>query len=47
MQTNRDLLPARSVIAAKEIGGHIRETPLDYSPYFSVRMVDETGQVLG
>ena len=35
MQINRDLLPARSVIAAKEIGGHIRETPLDYSPYFS------------
>lgn len=32
---NRDLLPANSVIAANAIGAHIRETPLDYSPYFS------------
>ena len=32
---NRDLLPANSVIAANAIKAHIRETPLDYSPYFS------------
>lgn len=31
----QDLLPAKSVLAANGIRDHIRETPLDYSPYFS------------
>jgi threonine dehydratase len=30
-----DLLPANAVLAANRIAGHIRETPLDYSPFFS------------
>jgi len=30
-----DLLPANSVLAANRIADYIRETPLDYSPYFS------------
>lgn len=32
---NKDQLPANSVLAANRIGEYIRETPLDYSPYFS------------
>jgi threonine dehydratase len=32
---NRARLPADIVLAANRIGPHIRETPLDYSPYFS------------
>jgi threonine dehydratase len=32
---NRDRLPADIVLAANRIGTNIRETPLDYSPYFS------------
>lgn len=32
---NRERLPADCVLAANKIGPHIRETPLDYSPYFS------------
>jgi len=32
---NRDRLPADIVLAANRIGPHIRETPLDHSPYFS------------
>ena len=34
---NRQRLPADIVLAANRIGPHIRETPLDYSPYFSER----------
>lgn len=30
-----DLLPANAVLAANRIADYIRETPLDYSPYFS------------
>ena len=30
-----DLLPANAVLAANRIANHIRETPLDYSQYFS------------
>lgn len=30
-----DLLPANAVLAANRIAEHIRETPLDYSPFFS------------
>ena len=36
---NRERLPADIVLAANRIGDYIRETPLDYSPYFSA----ETG----
>ena len=36
---NIEQLPAQSVLAANRIGAHIRETPLDYSAYFS----QETG----
>ena len=32
---NKDLLPAQAVLAANRIASYIRETPLDYSPYFS------------
>ncbi len=32
---NRELLPAHAVLAANRIAPYIRETPLDYSPYFS------------
>ena len=32
---NQDLLPANAVLAANRINPYIRETPLDYSPYFS------------
>lgn len=32
---NRDRLPADIVLAAHRIAPHIRETPLDYSPWFS------------
>ena len=32
---NRELLPAHAVLAANRIASYIRETPLDYSPYFS------------
>lgn len=32
---NRERLPADIVLAANRIGPHVRETPLDYSPYFS------------
>ena len=32
---NKELLPAHAVLAANRIGPYIRETPLDYSPYFS------------
>ena len=32
---NRERLPANSVIAANSIGQYVRETPLDYSPFFS------------
>jgi threonine dehydratase len=32
---NRQRLPADIVLAANRIGPNIRETPLDYSPYFS------------
>ena len=31
----RDLLPANAVLAANRIGDLIRQTPLEYSPYFS------------
>jgi threonine dehydratase len=34
---NRQRLPAEIVLAANRIGPHIRETPLDHSPYFSER----------
>jgi threonine dehydratase len=30
-----DLLPANAVLAANRIAGHVKETPLDYSPFFS------------
>ena len=32
---NKELLPAHTVLAANRIASYIRETPLDYSPYFS------------
>ena len=32
---NKELLPAQAVLAANRIAANIRETPLDYSPYFS------------
>jgi len=32
---NREILPAHAVLAANRIKPYIRETPLDYSPYFS------------
>ena len=32
---NRERLPADIVLAANRINPHIRETPLDESPYFS------------
>jgi threonine dehydratase len=32
---NREQLPANSVLAANRIAGYIRQTPLDFSPYFS------------
>ncbi len=32
---NKDQLPANTVLAANRIAEFIRETPLDYSPYFS------------
>ena len=32
---NKELLPAHAVLAANRINSYIRETPLDYSPYFS------------
>jgi len=32
---NRARLPADIALAANRIRGHVRETPLDYSPYFS------------
>ena len=32
---NKELLPAQTVLAANRIASYIRETPLDYSPYFS------------
>ena len=32
---NKELLPAQGVLAANRIASYIRETPLDYSPYFS------------
>lgn len=32
---NRERLPADIVLAANRIAAHVRETPLDYSPYFS------------
>lgn len=32
---NTDKLPANSVLAANRISEYVRETPLDYSPYFS------------
>ena len=32
---NRNILPAHAVLAANRIAAYIRETPLDYSPYFS------------
>ena len=32
---NKELLPAQAVLAANRIASYIRETPLDYSPYFS------------
>lgn len=34
---NRERLPADIVLAANRIGDYIRETPLDYSPFFSNR----------
>jgi threonine dehydratase len=34
---NRERLPADIVLAANRIGDYIRETPLDYSPFFSSR----------
>jgi len=34
---NRDRLPADIVLAANRIAPHVRETPLDYSPFFSER----------
>lgn len=30
-----DLLPANAVLAANRIAGYVRETPLEYSPFFS------------
>lgn len=35
MGMNRSRLPADIALAANRIRGHVRETPLDYSPYFS------------
>ncbi len=32
---NKESLPAQTVLAANRIAPYIRETPLDYSPYFS------------
>lgn len=32
---NKELLPAQAVLAANRIAPYVRETPLDYSPYFS------------
>jgi threonine dehydratase len=32
---NREILPAQAVLAANRIAPYVRETPLDYSPYFS------------
>jgi len=32
---NQELLPAQAILAANRIASHIRETPLDFSPYFS------------
>ncbi len=32
---NKEILPAHAVLAANRIKSYIRETPLDYSPYFS------------
>jgi threonine dehydratase len=32
---NTDILPAHTMLAANRIASYIRETPLDYSPYFS------------
>jgi threonine dehydratase len=32
---NTELLPAHTMLAANRISSYIRETPLDYSPYFS------------
>lgn len=32
---NKEQLPANAVLAANRIGDYVRETPLDYSPYFS------------
>ena len=32
---NKEILPAHAVLAANRINSYIRETPLDYSPYFS------------
>jgi threonine dehydratase len=32
---NKELLPAHAVLAANRIASYVRETPLDYSPYFS------------
>ena len=32
---NKELLPAQTVLAANRIASYIRDTPLDYSPYFS------------
>jgi threonine dehydratase len=34
---NRERLPAEIVLAANRISAHVRETPLDHSPYFSER----------
>ena len=34
---NRERLPAEIVLAANRIAPHVRETPLDYSPWFSQR----------
>lgn len=34
---NRERLPADIVLAANRVAPHIRETPLDYSPFFSER----------
>lgn len=35
MGMNRSRLPADIALAANRIRGHVRETPLDYSPFFS------------
>lgn len=32
---NKEILPAHAVLAANRIKSYVRETPLDYSPYFS------------